>query len=97
MLIINLYKRGYFLFKIIWKPNAARQIEKIKDSGTCKAIFKSIENLINFPSCINIKSLKNHEYAYRLRVGRYRVFFNVINSVQIVSIEEVKKRDESTY
>ena len=85
------------MFTIIWKPKAARQIEKIKDSGTCKAIFKSIENLINFPSCINIKSLKNHEYAYRLRVGIYRVFFNVVNSVKIVSIEEVKKRDESTY
>lgn len=85
------------MFKIIWKPKAARQIEKIKDSGTRKAIFKSIENLIHFPSCINVKSLKNHEYTYRLRVGRYRVFFNVFNSVQIVSIEEVKKRDESTY
>jgi mRNA interferase RelE/StbE len=30
-------------------------------------------------------------------VGRYRVFFNFEGKVQVVLIEEVKKRDERTY
>jgi hypothetical protein len=33
----------------------------------------------------------------RLRVGRYRVFFNVCERIEIVLVEEVKKRDERTY
>ncbi|TID28265.1 cytotoxic translational repressor of toxin-antitoxin stability system, partial [Avibacterium paragallinarum] len=35
---------------------------------------------------------------YRFRVGRYRVFFQLIgDALSVVSIEEVKKRDERTY
>lgn len=34
---------------------------------------------------------------YLLRVGRYRVLFNYDGAVQIVTIEEVRKRDEQTY
>jgi len=33
----------------------------------------------------------------RLRVGNYRVFFDFDGAVRIVSIEEVRKRDERTY
>jgi mRNA-degrading endonuclease RelE of RelBE toxin-antitoxin system len=32
-----------------------------------------------------------------LRVGNWRVLFNVFEEVSILSIEEVKKRDEQTY
>lgn len=49
------------------------------------------------PNCQNVKALTKHEYQYRLRVGNYRVFFNFDGVVHIVSIEEVKKRDERTY
>ena len=49
------------------------------------------------PNCINVKALTNHKYQYRLRVGNYRVFFNFDGVIHIVSIEEVKKRDERTY
>ena len=44
----------------------------------------------------NGKKLINSLYNYRLRVGTYRVFFNVYNTIEIISIEEVKKRDERT-
>jgi len=39
----------------------------------------------------------NHEYTHRLRVGNWRVLFNAFDEVSIVSVEEVKKRDEQTY
>lgn len=45
----------------------------------------------------NVKVLTNHEYGYCLRVGNYRVFFDFDGAVRIVSIEEVRKRDERTY
>lgn len=40
--------------------------------------------------------LINHKYSYRLRIGDYRVFFEFDGEVNIVSIEEVKKRNERT-
>ena len=50
-----------------------------------------------FPDCSGIKALTNHACDYRLRVGNYRVLFNHDSLVEIISIEEVKKRDEHTY
>lgn len=54
-------------------------------------------NLVKFPDVNNIKALSNHSYQYRLRAGDYRVFFNVNETIEIVVVEEVKKRDERTY
>ena len=53
--------------------------------------------LAGMPDCINVKKLSNHLYDYRLRVGNYRVLFNYDGDISIVSIEEVKKRDDRTY
>ena len=42
-----------------------------------EAIFNAVDQLVEFPNCKNmdIVSLKNHRYDYRMRVGRYRVPF----------------------
>ena len=53
--------------------------------------------LVDLSGARNVKALTNHEYGYRLRVGNYRVFFDFDGVVRIVSIEEVRKRDERTY
>ena len=55
------------------------------------------DKLVNMPDCTNVKALVNHAHQYRLRVGDFRVFFDFDGAARIVSIEEVKKRDEHTY
>lgn len=82
---------------IKWKTKAIKQVKKIKEATTRKKIYAQAQGLINFPNCQGVKKLTNHEYSYRLRVGDYRVFFEFDGSIQIVNIEEVKKRDETTY
>ena len=63
------------------------------------AIRKSMNaESIDLSAARNVKALTDHAYGYRLRVGNYRVFFDFVGSdVCIVSIEEVRKRDERTY
>ena len=81
--------------KIIYQPKALKQLRKIP---TAKAILAKIENeLVAMPNCLNVTKLHNHQYDYRFRVGNYRVLFNYEKIISIVSIEEVKKRDERTY
>ena len=53
--------------------------------------------LPDFPNCAEVKALKNHRFGYRLRVGDYRVLFDFDGAITVVSIQEVKKRDERTY
>ncbi len=75
---------------------AIKQLAKLHPNDNV-SVRTACRDLVNMPHCANIKSLTNHEYQYRLRVGNYRVFFNFEGTVHIVSIEEVKKRDERTY
>lgn len=82
--------------KIEWKRKALKQIIKIPDTDR-KRIAIAVRVLYDFPNVQNVKTLTNHKYDYRLRVGRYRVLFNHYETVQIISIEEVKKRDDTTY
>ena len=53
--------------------------------------------MAQFPAVTGVIHLVNHSCGYRLRVGSYRVLFNVLQTVEVVSIEEVKKRNERTY
>ena len=75
---------------------AFKQLAKIplKDR---ERIFAESKKLSQMPDCKNVKALDNHKYDYRLRVGNYRIFFDFDGPVKIVSVEEVRKRDESTY
>ena len=82
---------------INWKPKAFKQLEKIKETAARKRIYTEVQALSNFPECPGVKKRVNHDYSYRLRVGDFRVFFEFNGNIHIISIEEVKKRDERTY
>jgi mRNA-degrading endonuclease RelE of RelBE toxin-antitoxin system len=81
---------------ILWERKAIRQLKKVREEDR-RQITASVQSLSDWPDCRNVKAMINHKYQYRLRVGRYRVFFNMEISLHILKIEEVKKRDESTY
>ena len=84
------------MYSVEWKKRAIKDLRKI-DRTQQGQIIAAVGALENWPDCSNIKHLANHQYDYRLRVGRYRVFFNVCERIEIVLVEEVKKRDERTY
>ena len=82
---------------IFWHPKALRQLRKVEPKAVSQIRRAVTGELVDLSTARNVKALTNHEYDYRLRVGSYRVFFNFDGSVHIVTIEEVKKRDERTY
>jgi len=83
--------------KVIWQPKALKQLHRIGDKNLRQRLYTVGSGLAAFPDCPNIKTLTNHQYPYRLRVGDWRLFFAVYeDDVQVVSIAEVKKRDERT-
>jgi mRNA-degrading endonuclease RelE of RelBE toxin-antitoxin system len=82
--------------EVQWSTRALRQVRKLPDSDR-QRISEAAADLENMPNCRNVKTLKDHRYGYRLRVGRYRVLFDWDNIVCIVSVEEVRKRNERTY
>jgi mRNA interferase RelE/StbE len=82
--------------RIDWTPKAVKQLGKLSPKHNA-AVRAGVNKLSVFPETPNVKRLANHPYGYRLRVGNYRVLFDFEGAVKIVTIEEVKKRDEHTY
>jgi len=69
--------------KITIRQSAIKDLKKINEPFKSK-IKKEILNLKNFPNVKNIKKLVNFEPSYRLRIGDYRVLFDVENSEIVI-------------
>ncbi|MBI4384010.1 MAG: type II toxin-antitoxin system RelE/ParE family toxin [Nitrospinae bacterium] len=84
------------MYNIEWTVKAFRQVKKIKDRETRTQIIDAVETLKHFPGAGNVARLQNRD-DYRLRVGRWRVIFEVERSLKIIEVQEVKIRNEDTY
>ena len=82
---------------INWQPRALKQLRKIEARAGQQIRTAVTEELADLTKARNVKVLTKHEYPYRLRVGSYRVFFEFDGTVSIITIEQVRKRDERTY
>ncbi len=84
------------MYDVLWEKKAFKQLMAIEYAQRTTITY-AVARLQNWPACSGVKRLAGHQYAYRLRVGRYRVLFDVEAAVRIIRIEEVRKRDEHTY
>ncbi len=82
---------------IEWTPKAVRQFHKFPFEAQ-RSIGEGISSLTDWPHVQNVKKLSARN-DYRLRVGNFRVLFTIHPSgtVNIIRIEEVKRRNEHTY
>jgi mRNA interferase RelE/StbE len=69
--------------KIEIRKSAIKDLKKLNNPEKSN-IHKKILDLKNYPNVSNIKKLTNFEPAYRLRVGNYRVLFDIINDTIII-------------
>lgn len=86
-------------YQVVWTRRATKEAAKL-DAEDRRRVVTAVGALENWPGCrstLDVKALKRHAHHYRLRVGRYRVLFDVEDSLRVVSVERVRKRDERTY
>lgn len=70
---------------------AIKDLSKI-DKPEALKIFSKIETLQDFPKVANLKKLTNFTPPYRLRVGDYRVLFDIENN--IITVYRVRHRKD---
>ncbi|HDD45306.1 MAG TPA: type II toxin-antitoxin system RelE/ParE family toxin [Candidatus Desulfofervidus auxilii] len=82
------------MFKIIYAKSVVKDLKRINRKNLEK-IKEEIEELKNFPNISQIKHLTNHPLAdYRLRIGNYRVLFNVDWKKKEIHILKIGHRKE---
>ncbi|MBJ6749227.1 type II toxin-antitoxin system RelE family toxin [Geomonas anaerohicana] len=83
--------------EIVWQSKAVKQLRKLGDRSVQQRILMATRTLADFPACPNIKAMVDHRYTHRFRVGDWRLLLVVQEEANLISIEEIKKRDERTY
>jgi len=82
------------LFNIEYAKSVKKDLDKIDKSHYGK-IKRAIETLKEFPDISNIKKLSAHPLAdYRLRVGEYRILFDVYWEERTIYILKIGHRKE---
>ncbi len=78
-------------YKIEFKPRAVKDLESIAKTETKKIIFKIEELKENLKG--DVKKLTNFTPEYRLRVGNYRILFEIEH--ERIIIYTIKHRRET--
>lgn len=84
-------------YRVDIAPAAQRDMKKLWKSLPKKdvnAISKAITSLENDPRPANAKKLSGGESLYRLRVGNYRLIYQVRDSVAIVLVLKLADRKD---
>ncbi|BEM10113.1 MULTISPECIES: type II toxin-antitoxin system RelE family toxin [Serratia] len=84
--------------KISWSRKALKQLMTLPAQNRL-AIAAKVEELGAFPAVrLDIKKLHDADNQYRLRVGNYRIIFEIVDEEPIVClIQQVKRRTSTTY
>ncbi|HDR0635829.1 MULTISPECIES: type II toxin-antitoxin system RelE family toxin [Pasteurella] len=84
--------------QINWTKKAIKQLLSI-DQRYVKPIREKVNALNAFPDVkLDLKKMSGKDNQYRLRVGDYRVLFEVIDGEpRIINIQTVKRRTSTTY
>ena len=81
-------------------PAADRDLEKLKGRirrHDFERLRDAIGGLAEEPRPHGVRKIKGAERAYRIRVGSYRVVYDVYDSDNLVLILQIARRSETTY
>ncbi len=81
-------------YRIEWKPSALRELKRI-DRQVIGRIVQAIERLADDPFAAGVRKLRGAEHTYRLRVGEYRVVYEVVEAKLTVVIVRVRHRRDA--
>ena len=87
-------------YRIEVSPAAERDLQKLRSRIRPSDFLRlraAITALADAPRPHGVRKIKGAETAYRIRVGNYRVVYDVYDSQNLVLILQVSRRTETTY
>ena len=81
-------------YKIVWKSTAEKDIRRI-DRQFIPIILKKIEELSEHPLPLNYRKLSGVSASYRIRIGDYRVIYQVDEIMKAIIVIYVRHRKDA--
>ncbi len=88
------------MYKLEVSPSADRDLEKLKgriQKQDFERLREAVRGLAEEPRPLGVRKIKGADKAYRIRVGSYRVVYEVYDKDNLVLILQVARRSETTY
>ncbi|MEO0248163.1 MAG: type II toxin-antitoxin system RelE/ParE family toxin [candidate division WOR-3 bacterium] len=88
------------MYQIEVAPAADRDLDNLKRRirrRDFERLRMAIRNLASDPRPPGVRKIEGTERAYRIRVGAYRVVYEVYDKEKLVLILRVARRTETTY
>ena len=83
-------------YKIEIKKSVLKALRRF-DHQTIEKIKKIIDSLAKDPRPFGYKKLVDEEDLYRIRVGNYRIIYEIHDRVLLIVVLRVARRSEDTY
>lgn len=80
-------------YKLEWKPSVHNDFKKINKYQISKILQKAQE-LSHNPYPPGFKKLKDSSESYRIRVGDYRLIYQVDKKEKIITVQMVRHRKD---
>jgi len=88
------------VYRVEISPAADRDLERLKTRirmQEFERLRNAVKSLAGEPHPHGVRKIQGTEKAYRIRVGNYRVVYDVYDSDNLVLILQVARRSETTY
>jgi mRNA interferase RelE/StbE len=88
------------VYRIEVSPAADRDLEKLKSRirrQDFKRLREAVSSLAKEPRPQGVRKIKGAERAFRIRIGNYRVVYEVYDKEKLVLILNIARRSETTY
>ena len=80
-------------FRVEWKTSTRKDLRKLPERAVAR-ILEAVESLMANPFPRGSEKLSGAERTYRIRIGDYRVVYEVEIRSQLVEIQRVRHRTD---
>ena len=77
------------VFRTEWKKSTRKDLRKLPAS-TAERVVETVEGLADNPYPHGVEKLSGSEHAYRIRLGDYRIVYEVVTESKLVEIQRVR-------
>lgn len=78
-------------FKVEWKHSAVKELKHLPKQVVTR-MLEAVESLAKDPYPSGVRKLTGSEHSYRIRVGDYRIVYNIRSSILVIEIIRVGHR-----
>jgi len=80
-------------FRIEWKKSTHKDLRKLPVNAA-ERIIETVQGLAENPFPHGVEKLSGSQHAYRVRLGDYRIVYEVVTDSKLIEVQRVRHRKD---